>query len=103
MTKHRYFEEHPTSPGARDVTTEPTMNPEGLTQHMVPTDPLRPRPQDQPIVPEALEPTGRLLVLTVEVDDQGNGNTRYTTNPAHAIETLRAIADQIEAETANDA
>lgn len=93
---NRLYEDHPTSPGARAVADEPTMNPEGLTEHMQGTDPQRPRPQDQP-----LPAPGRLLVLTVEVDQDGNGNTRYTTTPEHAVTTLRMIADQIERETAD--
>jgi hypothetical protein len=55
--------------------------------------------QEQPPV-EGLVNPGEPLVLTVAVTMTGKSATRYTIEPELAIETLRNIADQIEAEVA---
>lgn len=50
----------------------------------------------------SLSPVGPLIVLTVEVTDEGDSSVKYVCPPMAAVEMLRQIADQIEREVGID-
>lgn len=51
-------------------------------------------------IPQGLPDPGAPIMLVVKVDADGNGSTRYLCTPEHALDVLRSIVGQIEAEIA---
>lgn len=54
---------------------------------------------DVPGAAPVLEDPGTPISMTVKVDSDGHINIRYIGEPSWAVETLRTLADQVEAET----
>lgn len=52
----------------------------------------------QPDIAAELPDPGKPIVLTVKSDIDGHSDVRYLGEPEWAVNTLRAIADSIEAE-----